>query len=57
MNRKRKGPKKAAAARAVGFWARSEEKPEVLSIRNSTSRLGATLAFLRRIIGWDRRKK
>lgn len=39
-----------------GFWARTEARPGVISVRHSASRVSLTLAFLRRLLGWERRK-
>jgi len=46
--------RKPAAPR--GFWAQSEPKPGIISVRHSSSRLSLSLAFLRRLLGWDRKK-
>lgn len=60
MSKKHKGAKKpgAAAPRATrpgGFWDRSDPRPEVLSVRHTSSRIARSLAFLRRIMGLGRK--
>jgi hypothetical protein len=60
MSKKHKGAKKPGGAvkpstRPGGFWDRSEPKPEVLSVRHTSSRIARSLDFLRRIMGLGRK--
>ena len=61
MSKKQKVAKRLAVpgdkpARTGGFWDRSEPKPEVLSVRHSSSRMARSIAFLRRIVGMGSRR-
>jgi hypothetical protein len=51
MSKKPGNGKKPKPPQTGGFWDRSDPKPEVLSVRHSSSRLKRSIAFLRRIAG------
>lgn len=61
MKERQKGAKKPSRpGRKIsaprGFWDHSEPKPAVISVRHSSSKLSLSLAFLRRLLGWERKK-
>lgn len=53
MKEQHRGAKRPA--RPVGFWSRHESTPGVVSIRDSSSRFARSLAFLRRLVRWERK--
>jgi hypothetical protein len=60
MSKKHKGAKKPGtavprSARPGGFWDRSDPRPEVISVRHTSSRIARSLAFLRRIMRLGRK--
>jgi len=58
MKDKKKAPRKpsGSGAQTVGFWARSEPVPAIVSVRHSSSKLARSLTFLRKIVGGARKK-
>lgn len=55
MNKKIRSTKHHGRAKA-GFWDRTEPAPAVISVRHPVSRVGRSLAFLRRLLGMGPRK-
>jgi hypothetical protein len=57
MSEKKKSRPKAPARgrKQPGFWDRSEPSPGIVSVRNPSSRLARTAAFLLRLLGLGRK--